>query len=182
MALSGSLEMGDPFLRFGRLSLVGSLPEHCYQVAENMRRNDIRECWIVKRSPLEALVESLTTKGAKTYTLCLDDTHPIGMCGTVPIDKNLGRIWLLGTDDITNHWRPFLRGCKPTIEFLSRGYRKVENFVPYDHDGTIMWLTWCGFVIEDYFYDIHGHQFIRFEHCVSNQNDGIGELSRPVMH
>jgi hypothetical protein len=31
-------------------------------------------------------------------------------------------------------------------------------------------------------YEMNSHTFMRFERCAVDKNDGIGELSRPVMH
>lgn len=175
-----SSRMAEP-VRVGRLSLIKSLPEHAEYVADNMRKLDVRECYIHNLTPLEALTEPMAIHGAVTYTLRLDKT-PIGMCGTVPIDDTSGRVWLLGTDQITHHFRPFLRGCKPTVELLQSHYGMIENFVPADHHDTIMWLSWCGFVFDRTMYEINGHTFMRFERCVADKNNVIGELSRPVMH
>lgn len=173
--------MANEALRVGRLSLIKSLPEHAERVADNMRKADVRECYIHNLTPLEALTEPMVIDGAVTYTLRLDET-PIGMCGSVPIDDTHGRIWLLGTNAINYNFRPFLRGCRPTIQLLQGHYASVENFVPADHHDTIMWLSWCGFTFDQSMYEIHSHTFMRFERCAVDKNDGIGELSRPVMH
>ena len=168
-------------IRVGRLSLIKSLPEHAEQVADNMRKADVRECYIHHLSPLEALTEPFAIDGSVTYTLKLDKI-PIGMCGTVPTKANKARVWLLGTDGITNNFRPFLRGCRPTIELLQATYYSIENYVPADHHDTIMWLAWCGFTFDEHLYEIQGHTFMRFVRCALDKNNGIGELSRPVMH
>lgn len=173
--------MAKELLRVGRLSLNKSLPEHAEHVADNMRKADVRECYIHNLTPLEALTEPLVIDGAETYTIKFDKT-PIGMCGNVPIQGDQGRVWLLGTDDITNNFRPFLRGCKETIDILQANYRTLENFVPADHHDTIMWLTWCGFLFDDKIYELNSHMFMRFERCVVDTNNVIDFTSRPVMH
>jgi len=181
MASSVYSQMANEVIRVGRLSLIKSLPEHAERVADNMRKADVRECYIHNLTPLEALTEPFVIDGAVTYTLRLDET-PIGMCGNVPIDDVHARIWLLGTNGINYNFRPFLRGCCATIDLLQGSFASVENYVPVDHHDTIMWLSWCGFTFDETMYEINSHTFMRFERCAVDKNDGIGELSRPVMH
>lgn len=181
MDLRESFQMDEEFLRVGRLSLTKSRHSHAVHIANNMRKADARECYIHNLTPLEALTESLEIHDAKTYTIKFDHT-PIGMCGNVPIDNNMARIWLLGTDDINKNFRPFLRGCIPTINLIQGTYSSVENFVPVDHADTVMWLTWCGFVFDEDVYEINSHMFMRFERCLLDKNNVIDFKSRPVMH
>jgi len=173
--------MAKEVLRVGRLSLIKSLPYHAEKIADYLRRPDMRECWISDLSPMEALTEPLVIHGAVTYTITFDGVVS-GMVGTVPLDNDTARVWLLGTDGITNNFRPFLRACKPAMELLQANYSVLENFVPADHHDTIMWLSWCGFTFDQEMYEIYGHTFMRFERCAVDKNDVIGELSRPVMH
>lgn len=173
--------MANELVRVGRLSLVKSLPDHAEQIADNLRLFDKRECYIHGLSPIEALTEPLAVSKSKTYTIKLDH-KPIAMCGTVPQDVNSARVWMLGTSDINNNFRPFLRGCKPVINLLQANYSLIENFVPADHHDTIMWLSWCGFVFDETIYELHGHNMMRFVRCKSHHNDVIAELIRPVMH
>jgi len=57
----------------------------------------------------------------------------------------------------------------------------IENFVPEDHQDTIMWLTWCGFTFDKETYNVHGHNMLRFVRCREQQNN-VYYLKRPVMH
>lgn len=173
--------MADELIRVGRLSLIKSLPEHAEKISSNMRKADVRECYIHNLTPLEALTEPFGYKNSITYTIRLDKI-PIGMCGTVPIHGNKARVWMLGTDDITHSFRPFLRGCRPVIDLLQATYYSIENFVPVDHHETIMWLSWCGFDFDSNVYDISGHTFMRFVRCAIDKNNVMDELTRPVMH
>jgi hypothetical protein len=131
-------------------------------------------------TPLEALLEPFTVTNNKTYAIKFEETV-IALCGTVPVTDNIGRVWMLGTGGINQNWRVFLRGCKPAIEILQDEYYMIENFVPEDHQDTIMWLTWCGFTFDKEIYNVHGHNMLRFVRCREQQNN-VYYLKRPVMH
>lgn len=132
-------------------------------------------------TPLEALTEPLVITGAKTFTLKLDN-DPIAMTGSVPIEEEHGRIWMLGTGAVNNNFRPFLRGCRPVIDLLQEDYESLENYVPIDHHDTIMWLSWCGFTFDEGIYEICGHSMMRFVRCVNEKNNVYYLDKRPVMH
>jgi len=132
-------------------------------------------------TPLEALTEPLVIAGAKTFTLKLDN-DPIAMTGSVPIEEEHGRIWMLGTGAVNNNFRPFLRGCRPVIDLLQEDYESLENYVPIDHHDTIMWLSWCGFTFDEGIYEICGHSMMRFVRCVNEKNNVYYLDKRPVMH
>ena len=168
-------------LRVGRLSLVYSKVEDAEDLCNRLRFFDKRECYIWGVTPLEALTEPFADDGSITYTIKFDD-EIIAMCGTVPIDDSKARVWMLGTQSINNNYRPFLKGCKKVIELLQSDYLELENYIPSDHQDTIMWLTWCGFSFpENESYEICGHSMLRFVRCQKRKNN-VYPLIRPVMH
>lgn len=171
----------DNLLRVGRLSLVYSKIEDAENLSERLRFFDRRECYIWGVTPLEALTEPFADEGSITYTIKFDN-EIIAMCGTVPIEKDKARVWLLGTQAINNNFRPFLKGCKKVIDLLQSDYLQLENYIPADHQDTIMWLTWCGFSFpQEEYYEICGHTMLRFVRCQKRKNN-VYPLIRPVMH
>ena len=161
--------------------MIDSRPDDPYEIAPYLRFQDKRECLIFGLEPIEALSEPLSIEGAKTYTIRYDD-NCIAMCGTVPIDEETARVWMLGTGAINSNFRPFLRGCKEVIEILQGDYEMVENFVPVDHHETIMWLSWCGFVFDEVMHEVNGHTMMRFVRCINRKNNVYYLQQRPVMH
>lgn len=172
--------MDNEILRVGRLSLVEGRLDHARMIADSLRMFDARECYIHGSTPLEALTEPFTIPNSTTYSIRHDDTV-IAMCGTVPVEIDTARVWMLGTGGINQNAKSFLRGCKKVINILQSNYLNIENFVPIDHHDTIMWLSWCGFVFDGQSYEINGHHMVRFVRCVKTQNN-VYSLKRPVMH
>lgn len=172
--------MDKEIVRVGRLSLVEGRLDHARMIADSLRMLDARECYIHGSTPLEALTEPFMVHRSVTYSIKHDDTV-IAMCGTVPTDEDVGRVWMLGTEGINQNSKSFLRGCKKVINILQSEYSTIENFVPIDHVDTIMWLSWCGFVFDEQSYELNGHNMVRFVRCVKNKNN-VYYLERPVIH
>tara|TARA_R110000787_G_C13426968_1_gene445311 strand:- start:1995 stop:2519 length:525 start_codon:yes stop_codon:yes gene_type:complete len=174
--------MDRDILKVGQLRLTDSCVEDAEKIADNMRFTDVRECYIWGVTPLEALTEPLVTEYAETYTI-KHQNKPIAMLGVTPVEGlvSTARVWMLGTIDITYNFRPFLRGCKTVIEMLQGNYDEIENFVPIDHEETVMWLSWCGFEFDEDVYLMNGHQMLRFVRCVNYKNN-VYTFKRPVKH
>tara|TARA_R100000951_G_scaffold29283_1_gene25395 strand:+ start:14758 stop:15279 length:522 start_codon:yes stop_codon:yes gene_type:complete len=164
-----------------RLSLVEGRLEHADYLKDNLRIEDIRECYIHGMTPEYALTDPFDTFNAVTYTLKFDD-EVIAMCGTVPVDSKTARVWMLGSSSIEDNFMGFLRGCKRVINLLQAQYESIENYVPVDHEHTIMWLQWCGFQVDTNMYEVSGHTMVRFVRCINSENNVYYLTKRPVTH
>tara|TARA_A100001015_G_scaffold263831_1_gene311064 strand:+ start:207 stop:728 length:522 start_codon:yes stop_codon:yes gene_type:complete len=173
--------MVDELARVGRLSLTNATVEDAKSIKDHLRYHDIRECLIHGLTPSEALNDPFFILGSRNFSIKLED-KVIGICGTVPIDPKTARVWMLGTDEIMEHWFSFLKGSRKVVEILQGEYQLVENFVPVDHTHTIMWLQWCGFDFDDNLYDVANHTMIRFTRCKKSKNNVYYLTKRPVMH
>ena len=173
--------MAKELARVKNLSLVEAVQEDTFEIRDRLRFYDVRECYIHGASPTQALTDPFYVLGSRTYSIKLDD-KVIGMCGTVPVDEKMGRVWMLGTQEINDNWRTFLRGTKKVVEILQGEYDTIENFVPIDHIDTIMWLQWSGFEIEEQGYEVSSHTMVRFTRCKKNKNNVYYLRPRPVMH
>lgn len=173
--------MADEFARYGKLSLVNAVAEDAKKIKDELRFADIRECLIQGFTPSEALTDPFFVTGARNFAIKYDD-RTVGICGTIPISPKNARVWMLGTDEITMNWIPFLKGSRPVVDILQGQYEMVENFVPIDHTHTIMWLQWCGFDFDEQLYDVSNHTMMRFFRCKKDKNNVYYLTKRPVMH
>ena len=109
--------MAKLLAKVGRLSLVEAVFQDLHEIKDRLRFHDVRECYIHGSSPEQALADPFVIRGAKTYSIKLDD-RVIGMCGTVPLDETSARVWMLGTQEIDDNWRAFIRGTKEVVRIL----------------------------------------------------------------
>ena len=117
-------------------------------VADNMRKEDVAE---VKAQT------GACPKGGLLYAYfmskpCLTTVsrhgHLMSMGGVVPEGKNMGRIWLLGSqsmfdDSIDKRW--FLRSSKKTLAEMQRLYPLLFNMVDARNEVHVKWIDWLGF-------------------------------------
>lgn len=173
--------MAEELERVGKLSLVDAKIEHVDEIKDRLRFPDVRECLIHGVSPTQALTDPFYVLGARNFSIRFDEKI-IGMCGTVPIDNSHARVWMLGTEDIDENWISFLKGSRKVVDILQGTYQKIENFIPIDHDHTIMWLQWCGFELDENMYEVSSHSMVRFIRCKKTKNNVYYLPTRPVMH
>jgi hypothetical protein len=70
--------------------------------------------------------------------------YPIAMFGAVRESQELGRIWLLGSDDIFTIKADFIRQSKAWFRHVSLPFKVVTNIVDMRNHKHIRWLRWCG--------------------------------------
>ena len=118
-------------------------------IAVNMRLEDIYEIRAASGScPSDAL-----TIGLEASEVCLVAYNkekprcPIAMFGVVPIEDNptIGRVWLLGTDDIKFNSVGFLRKSKEFVDYFHQSYPLLFNNIDARNTVHIRWLEWLGF-------------------------------------
>lgn len=69
------------------------------------------------------------------------DGNPIFIFGAL----SDGCIWAVGTDEIEDIWRPFLRHSKTVVNQLQADYPILYNCVDARNLVHIRWLKWLGF-------------------------------------
>ena len=115
-------------------------------LAENMCQRDRDECWAAgHRTPLEAIKESF--HASPNAKMGLYKGRVICMYGVAEISilSNIGVPWLLGTDEIEEHAKYFLRQNRYYMNDIKKKYSYLFNFVDARNTVAIRWLKWLGF-------------------------------------
>ena len=127
-------------------NIISAVPMYIEGLAVNMCQRDIDECWAASHSsPKEALVRSLAASPnamAGLYqgrVVCMYGVAEISLLSTVGIP------WLLGTDEIEEHSKYFLRHNRYYMREISKRYSYLVNFVDARNTVAIRWLEWLGF-------------------------------------
>ena len=88
------------------------------------------------------------------------------MFGVNPIMQDvIGRIWLLGSYEIENQSKKFLRWSISAVNYFQDKYYQLENVVPADHSQTIQWLEFLGFQIITPPMKLNSFKVFRFVRC-----------------
>ena len=122
--------------------VVTAHPRHIDYIAENMRKEDIKEVSCFSGTPRDALLRALD-QDESTMTVLSPDNIPYAMFGAGQVNDE-AYIWMLGTEDIKKHKFEFLKRCREWVWAFVGIYEKVHNYVHADNELAIKWLEWCG--------------------------------------
>lgn len=131
-------------------SIRPATTEDLQRVAENMDPADAAEVWASShRTPASAVLVS-SRVSRETLAGCVDDR---AICvfgvGQRTLMDNRGIPWLLGTPEIKDHARAFLRASKRWVQAEAQRYEALENWVDARHTRAVQWLKWLGFELEE---------------------------------
>lgn len=158
----------NDFHHDGDIRITKSTVEHAEYLQNHLRLTDVRECMIHSATPWRALHYPLQRKDAVTWT-GLYKNVPVCMFGVVPISDDgefrSGSIWLLGSDTLEKHASKFLRTSYNMLAHIEQDWDLLENVVPIDHQKTLNWLNWLGFMFGEDVVNINGFACVRFVRC-----------------
>ena len=120
-------------------------------IAHNMRESDREEAWASHHfTPAEALAHSISVSRGTAFVgeadgvpICVFGVQPPSLLGTVACP------WMLGTDGVNVHSKPFLKRSLQWVRGISREFPELENYVDARNTASIRWLRWLGFMIYD---------------------------------
>jgi hypothetical protein len=121
-------------------------PADAVDLAPRLRRADVDEVWAASGSgPNDALLRAVEA-GSWAGTVdgeveAIFGTHPMTLLGDV------GCIYLLGSDAIERHARPFLRMSRRYVQAVRQDYGVLMNWVDARNAASVRWLRWLGFAI-----------------------------------
>ncbi len=136
-------------------------------VAANMRAADAAEINAGSgETPATALLYCFMSS-SPAMTICKADGTPVAMWGVVRDNNEVGRVWLLGTDDLVQDKAMrlrFLREAKLFLNDLFRTYKVLWNCVDARNKVHIRWIQWMGFtfVAKHPNYGAEGRLFLEF--------------------
>ena len=123
-----------------------SVPEDVEGLHRRLRQADVDEAEAVGLTPLEALGKGLHGS-LQPLTVVVEKngrTIPIAMLGAVRETPNLGRIWMLGSDEVEEAWVPFARQSRAWFRHVAAPFSEVSNIVDLRNHVHVRWLRWCG--------------------------------------
>ena len=148
-----------------KYEIVPATLEHAEELAENMRWPDVEEVWATAHVyPLQATL--LTMEVSHDAMTGLADGEVVCMFGVASamIISTTGVPWLLTTDLVGKHAKPFLRRNKKVVAEMLVAYPFLRNYVDERNTVAIKWLKWLGFnVMPPVPFGVEGLPFHPFE-------------------
>lgn len=148
-----------------KYEVVPATFKHAEELAENMRWADCEEVWAVGHLyPLQATLLSL--EASRDVWTGLADGKIVCMfgVGAAMILSTTGVPWLLTTELVNEHAKPFLRRNKKVVKEMRDKYPLLRNYVDERNTVAVKWLKWLGFeVLPSIPFGIEGLPFHSFE-------------------
>lgn len=133
-------------------------------IADGMRKPDEEEVWAAAHmTPVQAVLHSCS--GCKPK-VGLADGRPVCLFG---VSSNTalsftGTPWMLATDELELHQKPFIRRCRPVMAEMKEEFDLLRNWVDARNTIAIRWLEWLGFEVhEPQPFGVEGLPFHLFE-------------------
>lgn len=121
-------------------------PEDVAELAVSVREPDRKEIWRSSATSPEAALRRALKVSDVVWTGRYDGDL-VCMFGVAPVSiiTGVGSPWMVGTDLIEKHARPFLRANKTYIGHMLRKYPTLMNYADTENVVAVRWLEWLGF-------------------------------------
>lgn len=132
-----------------KYEIVPATLDHAQELAQKMRRDDVAEIWAASYTrPLDALVNAIEGSRDTSFT-GLANGRAVAMWGVARASflTDVGRPWLLASDEFVLHARRFLRLNREFVRKALEEHPVLENWVDVRNKASIRWLRWLGFDI-----------------------------------
>lgn len=128
--------------------LVAVEPWHIRYVKDHMRKADRLELEAVRGWTAEEELDHAihSTEHARA---CVYYGKVLAIFGDTKHDRYFGLPWMVSTDAIVQHPRPFLAECRGVIEDMRSRHLFLLNFADSRNTLAIRWLKWLGFTFEN---------------------------------
>ena len=115
-------------------------------LAEHLRLADKDEIYAARGiGPNEAL-EICVEDSTKCFTV-LNGNIPIAMFGYLYVNDDTAQVWMLGSDELTQNKKWFVRESKRWLCEFAREFKVLYNFIDARNELHIKWIGRMGFNI-----------------------------------
>lgn len=145
-------------------AIVPATREHVAQMLPHVRLADRHEVMASVGMPVETVLPGCVADAAMAWAGLVGDRVAcvFGVTGASLL-SDTGYPWLIGTDLIEQHAKPFLRRNKKMVGVMLDRYPFLENYVDVRNEKSIQWLRWLGFTFgEAQPYGIYRMPFMKF--------------------
>lgn len=123
--------------------------DDCTAMAPNMRDADVMEVKAATgHDPYKALCEAYAMSDECLTVLYKDEPCLMMGCCTHPTKEKTGIVWALGTDEIHNFGRLFIRESPRWLDHIRGNHKTVMNYTHADNVVHHKWLKHLGFTLE----------------------------------
>ncbi len=117
------------------------------QLAPKLRAADFAELTASSDRPAVELLREGAEWSVPSCSVVNDKGEVVAMFGVLPVGGRCGRVWLLGSDELTRNplRKQFIRESHQYLNGLFRLYPLLFNHIDERNTLHIRWLKWLGF-------------------------------------
>ena len=127
-----------------------SVLQDVVDVAESMRPEDAAELYAVSGDTPKGGLLYCYLRSKPCMTMVSRHGYVMGMYGVIPEGDGVGRIWMLGRNEMTTDKLDrftFLKQAKIELDKLQEEYKLLFNQIDGRNQIHIDWIRWMGFTI-----------------------------------
>tara|TARA_R100000458_G_scaffold4812_1_gene3874 strand:+ start:2838 stop:3344 length:507 start_codon:yes stop_codon:yes gene_type:complete len=127
-----------------------SVLQDVVDVAESMRPEDAAELYAVSGDTPKGGLLYCYLRSKPCMTMVSRHGYVMGMYGVIPEREGVGRIWMLGRNEMTTDKLDkitFLRQARIELDKLHNKYPLLFNVIDARNQVHIDWIRWMGFTI-----------------------------------
>ena len=135
--------------------------EDVYELKDNLRAEDVRECQAGGYTPFQALLNGFVHSD-ECYSAKINN-RTVAMFGVSSKNQveGVGVIWFLGGDETERHPISMVRDSKEYLDRWLEKYKILWNVVDVRNTRHIAWLKHLGFTFINHI-NINGYRFLQF--------------------
>lgn len=129
-----------------KYNIRAATEEDAEYLSTRLKPMDMREIDAVSgRSALAALKSGVN--GSEDCCVLTADNAPLCIYGVRKMShlSDTGVAWLLGTEEVEEHFMKFGRECGKELKNMMGNLKMIENYCHVENRKTIVWLRWLGF-------------------------------------
>jgi hypothetical protein len=123
-----------------------SIRKDAVHIARNMRKEDVVECEVFNKTPLQAINTAMVMKDNQTLTL-YKDKEPVLIGGVVPDGLKVATIWVLATEKAFDNPVTIGKMAVKWVRYVAIPFDKVHNLVWKENKKAINLLILLGFTV-----------------------------------
>lgn len=118
-------------------------------IAQNMRKDDVRELSVLGTEPLTGLNDSVKMSNEGCFLIKNDD-EPVALFGfaSPSVLSSKAAVWMLSTENVRKIAKHLVLSTKSELDDRSKSFKSIYNFVHVENKLTIKWLKIVGFTFE----------------------------------
>ena len=143
-----------------KINIVPSSVEDVFELANNLRNDDIAECLACGQTPFQSLLEGYMWSECHSAKI-FGKTEAMFGVSSYRQPKGFALVWYLGSNKSFKYPVSLTEGGREFVSKWLQKFKVLYNITDKRNKRHVAWLKHIGFTFVDSV-DVNGHEFLRF--------------------